>query len=80
MNFILFGVFSAILSLPVTTMTLKTMKKLSPKDAELLKSKNTHIYATAFFNLGNCYHKMENFKKGCTLHRTSLGSIQKNKL
>ncbi len=47
------------------------------KGAELLKSKNTHIYATAFFNLGNCYHKMDNLNKAARYIEQALVQYRK---
>ncbi len=64
-------------------MTLKNHEKALPhlqealKGAELLKSKNTHIYATAFFNLGNCYHKMDNLNKAARYIEQALVQYRK---
>ncbi|MCY8248113.1 tetratricopeptide repeat protein, partial [Bacillus inaquosorum] len=41
--------------------------------------KNTHIYATAFFNLGNCYHKMDNLNKAARYIEQALVQYRKIK-
>ncbi|MFO6495829.1 MULTISPECIES: response regulator aspartate phosphatase [Bacillus] len=48
------------------------------RSAELLKKKNPHIYATAFYNLGNCYHRMDNLNKAARYIEHAL--IQYKKL
>ncbi len=48
------------------------------RGADLLKKKNPQIYASAFYNLGNCYHKMDNLNKAARYIEQAL--IQYKKL